>query len=308
MQTIADFETKLGYMPWILKSNLVEIFFPHVVKDINRFEAVSAAQTNWRVQQTDLKEQDLFASIQEATDPQTGLPLSSEELVAEAGLLIAAGSDTVTLGMTSCIFYLLHYPEAYERLKSEIRSTFHDGEEICRGSKLSSCRYLYACIDEALRLTPPVGGVLPREVLPGGMTVDGEFFPPGVDLAVPVYARHHDETCFPNPFVFNPSRWIVEGSTTADDVARAQATFHAFGRGRASCLGEKVAYLEMGLVLGRLTWFYDMRLEQGPRGRVGEGGETLGPWRRRKNEFQVFDNFTSSHEGPWVQFKRVRIV
>lgn len=64
--------------------------------------------------------------------------------------------------MTATLFYLLHYPSTLHLLRDEIDSKFHSADDIVMGPRLSSCIYLRACIDETLRLNPPVGGVLPR--------------------------------------------------------------------------------------------------------------------------------------------------
>lgn len=54
---------------------------------------------------------------------------------------------------------------------------FRETEDVHIGNKLSACRYLRACLDETTRMTPPIGGTLPREVPRGGFAIDGEIFP-----------------------------------------------------------------------------------------------------------------------------------
>lgn len=93
------------------------------------------------------------------------------------------------------MFYLTNNPTALKRLTEEIRSTFGAYDDVRLGTALSSCKYLQAVVNESLRISPSLPGSLPREVLPGGVTVAGEKFPAGVDVAIPVYAMHH--TCNP---------------------------------------------------------------------------------------------------------------
>jgi cytochrome P450 len=73
----------------------------------------------------------------------------------------------------------VHNPSILKKLTDEIRSTFETVEDINSGLALNLCTYLRAVIDEAMRLSPPVGGILPREVLPGGLDVDGIHIPEG---------------------------------------------------------------------------------------------------------------------------------
>ena len=51
---------------------------------------------------------------------------------------------------------------------------------------------------------------MPRQALPGGITVDGHFFPEGTEVGTPVYALHHQERYFPDAFAFKPARWLHE--------------------------------------------------------------------------------------------------
>ena len=322
-------------MPELLKLKLDRLLFSQIIRGVERFTSLSKTIFEWRFMQGEQK--DLFAALLEAKDSETGLGFTTGQLVSEAGLLIIAGSDTTITATTATIFYLLHYPPALTRLQSEIRSAFTDVEGICIGTQLSTCQYLYACIDEAMRLTPSVGSTLMREVLPGGLVIDGEWFPPGTDVGVPHYALHHNDAYFANPFEFRPERWFhgesplseVKGilqpgiglsqsatelscdlntpettrsGSVESEQALAASAFTPFGFGRTSCIGRYLAYQEMSLILARMIWLYEMRVQPGST--VGEGNERLGRGRERKNEFQTFDRFVSMHDGPMVEFKQ----
>ena len=185
-----------------------------------------------------------------------------------------------------------------EKLNDEVRSTFADVEHIHSGSALSSCHYLRACIDEALRLSPPVGALLPRVVLPGGATIDGHRFPAGVDVGSPIYAIHHNEAYHPDPFEFKPSRWL---SGSNEDVVLARSAFCPFSLGPRGCAGKALAYAEITLILARILWLFDMSLAGGARLGGGDPGAT--PMRRRSNEYQLVDKFVGVGQGPLVAFR-----
>ena len=193
-------------MPVILKLRLDRILFRELYKAKKQFQALSEGQSGWRMKQKDPAMRDLFSNLLEARDPISLSALKEEELIAEAEVLTIAGSDTVATTMTATLFYCLHYPKTLCRLQDEIRSVFTDVEEIWSIQDLDSCHYLRACINEALRLSPPVGALLPREILAGGLTVDDHHFPEGIDIGVPHYALHHNELHYPDPFVFKPER------------------------------------------------------------------------------------------------------
>lgn len=166
-----------------------------------------------------------------------------------------------------------------------------------------------------MRFSPPVGGLLPREVLPGGAEVDGTFFPEGVEVGVPHYALHHNEAYYPDSFAYKPERWIVGAGepgtgehTTPASLALAQNAFTAFSIGPRGCLGKGMAYLEMSIVVARVLWLYEVRLVAGSTvgegSGEGEGKEGVAEGRRmRRDEFQLVDTFVSKADGPMVEFR-----
>jgi cytochrome P450 len=220
-------------------------------------------------------------------------------------------TDTTATGISSTIFYLLHNPACWEKLAAEIRPRFQHVEEIRGGGRLAECQYLRACIDEAMRMTPGVGGILPREVLAGGIVVDGVAYPAGVDVGVPIYAVQHDEAYYPRPFEYVPERWIVDPDEKADDsgfrsadaVALARSAFAPFSLGPWSCAGKGMALKEITLVVARLVYLFDIRIVDGTR--TGEGDPTKSPatLRHRPGELQGKDRFLTKTDGPTVQFK-----
>ena len=223
---------------------------------------------------------------------------------------IIAGSDTTSTAMAATLFYLVRNPSALARATEEVRSKFSDVEEIRQGATLTSCSYLRACIDEAMRMSPSVGGLLPREVLAGGMTICDEFVPAGTVVGTPHYAVHHHEEYYPSPFSYVPERWLagdtnpLTGSTvTEDDVATAQSAFCPFSIGPRGCIGKGLAYIEMSVTLARVLFMYDMRRAVGVVD-PGEGRDDLEWGRHRREEYQLVDTFTSMKDGPMIEFRR----
>ena len=54
-------------------------------------------------------------------------------------------------------------------------------------------------------------------------------------------------------------------------------------------------------MLARLLWLYDLRLQ--PESTLGEGHPSLGKGRMRTEEFQLYDKFVSTHDGPMLEFR-----
>jgi cytochrome P450 len=236
---------------------------------------------------------------------------SIDEIKSEATTLLVAGSDTVSTAISGLLFYLAHNPRCLEKLNVEIRSRFSTVVDIRRGYELSGAKYLRACIDETLRMSPPTPGYLGRTVLEGGITIDGQYFPAGVELGAPIYALHHNSDYYPRPNDFWPERWLqeIDGKTRAEtisqDPALARAAFAAFSTGRHGCAGKEFAYLEITLFIARLVYQYNVQLADDEKRNFGEGQGPYGPWGRRiRGHFQIKDHFTGTGYGPWIQFRR----
>lgn len=215
--------------------------------------------------------------------------------------------------MAATLFYLVRNPTALQKATGEVRARFSDVEDIAQGPQLNSCTYLRACIDEAMRMSPSVGGIAPREVLPGGTTIDGEFVPAGAVVGTPHYTIHHNASYYPQPFAYVPERWVAGssasskmsgGAITERDVAVAQSAFCPFSIGPRGCIGKGLAYVELMTTLARVLYLYDLRKSTAASSDPAEGRPELEWGRRRPDEFQLIDQFTSLKDGPMVEFRK----
>ncbi|KAF7587804.1 hypothetical protein BBP40_006685 [Aspergillus hancockii] len=248
---------------------------------------------------------DMLHYLLSAKDPETGLPgYTLEALEAEALMLTIAGSDTTSVIMAGFFFYIVRTPRAYRRLVNEIRDSFASADEIRGGPKLTSCLYLRACVEEAMRITPAGPAELPRVVLPGGIMVDGAYISEGITVGVAHWSFYRNEESFPDPNVYRPERWIVdeESGITAEDVARARSSCFPFTAGTTSCAGKNFALLELYMVIARTLWLYDIRLLPGDR--TGAGNKAKGWGKRNPNVLHVADSYISIRDGPMIQFKK----
>lgn len=189
----------------------------------------------------------------------------------------------------------------YKRLVDEIRTTFANDTDIHGGAKLSGCKYLRACIDEALRMTPPISGTPWREFFPEEkgqpLIIDGHVVPPGTQVGMCLYSLHHNEKYFAEPYTFRPERWLV------DDEAQLRlmnSAFCPFSIGARDCAGKAMAYLEATLVVAKTLWGFDFK--PAPGGKTGGGAPGQREGRRRENEFQLYDIFAATHSGPELVF------
>lgn len=70
-------------------------------------------------------------------------------------------------------------PDILAKLTAEVRETFSSEDEIDLSS-VHRLTYMLACLNEGLRMYPPIANGLPRIVPSSGATIMGEFIPGNV--------------------------------------------------------------------------------------------------------------------------------
>ncbi|CAD6592292.1 MAG: hypothetical protein ASARMPREDX12_005965 [Alectoria sarmentosa] len=291
---------RLGYTQYL---QLDKLFYRKGMEMREKFLRLMARLVKERLSADKDSQNDLFSFLIDAKDPETGRGFTESELWAESRFLLIAGADTSSTALTAIFFYLTAYPECYATLVHEILSTFSSADEIESGPKVASCRYLRACIDEALRMSPPISGTLWREVCPGGLEVDGNFLPPGTDIGVNPYAVHHNEDLYADSYTFKPERWIPSDQNPKEAVERARHAFSVYSFGTRACAGRNMAYMELSDAVAKTIWYTDFRRAEGPLGKVSAGVVGAKDGRQRVKEFQLMEHLTCSHDGPFLQFK-----
>jgi cytochrome P450 len=108
-----------------------------------------------------------------------GKGLTQTEMYSNAALFMLAGTETTATELSGLTYYLLKNPQKMERLQKEVRGAFESPEEMTM-TALGQMPYLGACIEEGLRLYPPVPGALPRVTPREGAMVRGQWLPGGV--------------------------------------------------------------------------------------------------------------------------------
>ena len=120
----------------------------------------------------------MFSSILRHNDERG---MTEAELQVNSGVLIVAGSETSATLLSGLIFHLLKTPRAFQILQEEIRQSFKSLSEMTFAAE-TKLPYMQACIEEALRIYPPVASTMPRFTPPDGIMIDGQFIPGSVRL------------------------------------------------------------------------------------------------------------------------------
>jgi cytochrome P450 len=199
------------------------------------------------------------------TTPEKSPKIPFGELVADSNMMMNAGSDTTAAALSSTIYLLLSNPLCLDKLRQELDErlpfTLDDEHQndISAYSSVSDLPYLRACIDETLRLRPPIAFQLPRVVYaPEGAMISGHHIRQGTVVAVSPYSIHRNEDLYPDPDTFNPDRWLNQSDP--DQVRRLKLYTIPFSQGSRACIGRHIAIVELQILISTLVRRYDMTL------------------------------------------------
>ncbi|KAH8819269.1 cytochrome protein [Xylogone sp. PMI_703] len=170
--------------------------------------------------------------------------------------MVIAGSETTATLMSGATYYLLKNPDKMEKLVAEIRGAFSSSGEINFVS-VNKLSYLLACLNEALRIYPPVPDAFPRNTGQHAETICGKSVPPNTVVRVTQWATFHSAKYFTRPDEYIPERWLDGQTGFEDDRKEALQPFHV---GPRNCLGRNLAYVEMRLLIALVLWHFDLEL------------------------------------------------
>jgi hypothetical protein len=162
---------------------------------------------------------------------------------------VMAGADTTGGTLSNILYLLMRNPVAFEKLRREIDDAWAAGNlsSPVTFQQAQSLPYLQAVIQEAFRLEPVIGLVLPRIVPDGGAEICGHFFPSGSVVGICPSVVHRDKEIFgENADHFYPERWLQSDAERLKMMNRA--LLH-FGTGRRTCMGKNVVSTASGPLL-----------------------------------------------------------
>ncbi|KAJ2934994.1 hypothetical protein H1R20_g2117, partial [Candolleomyces eurysporus] len=195
----------------------------------------------------------------------------TEEIIRDsAGSLFTAGSDSTASAIASCILGLLEHPEVLKKAQAQIDTVVKPGE-LPELEDEPSLPYITAIVKETLRWREVAPIAIPH-LLTGEDEYRGYRLPAGAIIVPNAWAMLHDETVYPNPFTFNPDRFI-NPETGQVDYTRERDPAHAcWGFGRRVCPGRYLASSAVWLAIASLIAVFDIEKAKEKVKVVGEDG------------------------------------
>lgn len=200
-------------------------------------------------------EEPLWSVLRNMKDPDTNEQITYDSLRAELATLVISGMDTAGHQLGWIIGLLASHPHVVDSLLEELGTHGLDGpnaKEITF-EDLGELTYLTAIIKEGMRLAYVLHASFLRSV-PKDMSIFGYRIPKDTVILCVGSRAMHSEEMWGDPHVFRPERWL-SGEDMSDKYSLG------FSVGPRDCIGQRLAMLEMRLVLIRLFTQYKFTLE-----------------------------------------------
>ncbi len=211
--------------------------------------------------------EDLLGLMLSARDEETGEGMSRSQIGDELMTFMLAGHETTANAMAWTWRNLSLNPEARERLFDEVDTVL--GDRIPTMDDVDRLPWTKACVEESMRLNPPVWAVgrrPQRDVQIGGFDV-----PRNSAVFVLIAMVHRDPAVWENPEGFDPRRFLP-----GNGKDRPRHAYLPFGAGRRVCVGQTFAMVEAVLLTAMIARRLAFDLPRGSRVRA-EAAITLRP-------------------------------
>lgn len=168
-----------------------------------------------------------------------------------------AGSDTTAIALANVVYYLSKNPQTLTTLRNEVSAVLSDDDLVAPYAKVKNLPYLKACLEESLRLSPPLTRGLERRTPPQGIQIVGENIPGDTIVSISAYVAHRDPAVFSDPETYRPERWLEEDETA---IKQMRAVFIPFSAGARACVGRNITMIEQQMLLATLVKRYGFDL------------------------------------------------
>ncbi|MCG8670836.1 MAG: cytochrome P450 [Pseudomonadales bacterium] len=196
---------------------------------------------------------DLLDRLLAAKD-ENGDSLSRKEIVDQMQNFLGAGHETTATAMHWFLYLLSQHKDVEAKVVEEVRSVYA-GRDAIDVDELDKLEYTKAAIMETLRYKPPFP-TIPREV--GDAKTLGDYrVERGAWVFIMIQRVHYDPKYWgEDADKFNPDRFYKNDNPASDRYA-----FMPFGIGARSCIGDKMAIMEMLTIASLLLNKFQFELD-----------------------------------------------
>ncbi|KAL8878166.1 MAG: hypothetical protein Q9198_003971, partial [Flavoplaca austrocitrina] len=156
-----------------------------------------------------------------------------------------AGSDTTSTAIQATLLLIITNPRVYLKLQNEIDCAVNHCQ-ISAPIQEAEARllpYLQACIQEGLRIHPPLAQLRDRVAPPEGDYIHGFKIPGGTFVGFNSWGTQRDPIYGDDPAIFRSERWL---ENEVSRIKQMKQTYDlVFGCGPIKCLGSSMAKMTL---------------------------------------------------------------
>ena len=171
---------------------------------------------------------DLISLLLAARDPETGAPMSDQEIRDQVLIFLLAGHETTSTALTFTMQLLGRHPDAQAAVHSEIANVL--GGRAPRADDIARLTLTEMAVKEAMRLYPPAYGL--GRLAEHEVTISGYRIPAGSIILLSPWATHRRPDLWPEPQRFDPARF-----EPAAEQDRPRYAYFPFAGGLRGCIG-----------------------------------------------------------------------
>ena len=177
--------------------------------------------------------------------------LTEDEIIAQGYLFLLGGYLATATALAFSAYELALNPDIQRRLYDEINGAIDSAAGDIPYDALTRLPYLDAYVSEILRrysMVQPLARIASADYKLGdtGITIKA-----GQQVELPNFALHHSERYYPDPFKFDPDRFMPENRHRINPYA-----YMPFGAGPRNCIGMRFGLLVVKLGLARMVRAY----------------------------------------------------
>ncbi|XP_056379799.1 cytochrome P450 2D17-like [Hyla sarda] len=222
-------------IPWIID---------HVMKPEYKIieflkEIVSEHKKTWNP--NDIRDFiDAYLVEMEKVKDDSSSSMNEENLLMTTYDLFGAGTETTSTTLRWALLYMILYPDVQSKVQEEIDQVIGRERTPTMGDVLQM-PYTYAVIHEVQRCGDIIPMALPHMAY-RDIEIKGYIIPKGTTVITNLSSVLKDQRVWEKPFQFYPKHFLDENGKFVK-----QEAFMPFSAGRRSCLGERLARMELFL-------------------------------------------------------------
>ncbi|KAK3097001.1 hypothetical protein FSP39_005504 [Pinctada imbricata] len=173
--------------------------------------------------------------------------------------LFGGGIESTTMSILWFILYLIRHPEWQDKIYEEIQTNLHHGTDTKNDLPSAFDRGSFPILEATIKETLRNACVLPIG-FPHRNTqeteLNGYYIPADSMVIMNIWAIHHDEEEWEDPYSFKPERFL-------DPDRRTRFSYLPFGIGHRVCLGSAIAKMSIFLFCACLVSKYKFTVPDG---------------------------------------------